>query len=247
MIVNLGNNKKFKIPQTASDILFQQFVDATAMEQALLKDEEFGYDTLIDVLTCYFPDEDLSLVEYDSVTPIGSKFLIPGDDFTTVTLYNHIVAVINSYSIDSIKQFSITHKGELFFIAAQEEIFPTRKLTVGESLTMLELSRRVQKLVDKKGDADGNYEFSLGLEEIAILARKKGEMLPVKTKDRTDFIKQRAEFFADCPLSEILKVRFFFTHFYRKLIKTLDTNHSGNALSFQRQVPKRNVKRKRKR
>jgi hypothetical protein len=247
MIVNLGNNKRFKVPQTASDITFQQFVDATAMEQALLKDEEFGYHNLIDILSCYFPDEDLSLVEYDDITPIGSKFLIPGDEFTTVTLYNHVVAVINSYSIDAIKQFSITHKGELFFIAAQEEIFPTRKLTVGESLTMLELSRRVQKLVDKKGDADGNYEFSLGLEEIAILARKKGEMLPIKSKDRTDFIRKRAEVFSDCPLSEILKIRFFFTHFYRKYVKILDTNHSGKGLSFQCRVPKKRERQKRKR
>lgn len=246
MVIQLDNGSKFTVPSTVKDILFQRFVDATTLEQALLKEEIFGYDTLIDILDCYFPDQDLINVEYDDVTKLGAKFLIPGDPFTTVTLYNHVVAVINHFKTN-IKDWSIKHKGQTFYIASRKELYPSNKLTVGESLTMLELSRRIKKLIDRKGDADGNYEFSLGLEEIAILARKQGEMLPINPSDRLEFIKNRAEFFKDCPLSEILKVRFFFIHTSRVYMKTLDIKAFGKEWSSQPPEQKKKGKPKRKR
>lgn len=247
MILTLDNGTKLTVPMTAEDIKFSEFVDGTTLEQELLKEEQFGYESLPEILTCYFPESVVASLDYDDITPLEAQMLVPGSELTTATLYNHIVAVVNSYELKTVKEFAITHKGEKFFIASLEELVPTRKLTVGESLTMLELSKRVTKLKEKKGDPNGNYEFSLGLEEIAILARKKGERLPITQKERQEFISKRAEFFKDCPLSEVLKVRFFFIHFFRKSLKIRETKLFGNVLSSQRHPPKRKEKRKRKR
>lgn len=251
---NLDNNISIELPEHARELKFRQFIDMKATEQAFYADDTFGYaaipvilasalgDLVVNMLDIYIP------ASSDNMRKIEPKFLSIDDEFDTLSVYCHLLYVIESYKPDSSDNIIEWH-GEKFYLLASDIIKGEGKIKVGPAIVALELSKHFQGLIDKKGDSEGNYAFSLGLLELATLARKENEMLPLNMNERDKWLAERGKLFEEIPLSEILKVRFFFLRTLRGYIKTLDIQLSGryhNSILVQ-QPKKWKPKLKRKR
>jgi hypothetical protein len=192
--------------------------------------EDLSREHLIEAIS-YIVGEGASEIPFDIKNDDVSKlinqgYLIDlGEEISTLRLYAHIITVINTYKVDKEpidKTFKLEWEGENYYIepdAIQREI-EQKTLTNGEVLTILELNRIASKKIQAKGDLDGNIEFNLGLEEVAILLRKEGEQLPMKRRDRITFIDKRKKLFEKIPLDIALNIGFFLMFIMEKSVKT---------------------------
>lgn len=153
-----------------------------------------------------------------------------GDKLTLIRLYAHCLNVINSFVPDKIPEtFRFTHKKKHFVIDAK----PTARMlsgmafTAGESIEVLEYMKRAQDVVKKSPMQEGNIDFTLGLTELAILVRQKGERLPMERPRLEKFIELRRELFKSVPLDVVLSIRFFFLNILLNLGTIPTTNPFG--------------------
>jgi len=228
----LDNGKTCELPTVASELRFRQFIDMKAVEQAYFADQTFGYRALPMILEPIIGAEALNELEMyepasgETPRPIQPEFLTIDMEFDTLSVYNHIYAVIESYRPESADNV-IEYAGERYLLDSTDILKGTGKVKVGAAIVAMELGKHFQKLIDIKGDMEGNFAFSLGLLEIAVLARREGEVLPINVSERDKWLEERGRLFEDLPLSEVLKVRFFFRRTLRGYIKTRDTLLSG--------------------
>lgn len=175
---------------------------------------------------------------------IGMKFLqgkckIKGrtlkPELSVMRMYVHVCNMIDYWQPKTVAAtYKIKWKGEWYHINPQEAInaLTGRVYTAGEAITVLELQKKTQAMIDNHGDKQGNLAFSLGLQEFAILMRKKDEPLPVNRRERIRFIDKRVKLFNDLPYSVVLKARFFLLRILTAYVKTQLTN------SFLKDRPK---------
>ena len=220
----------------------------------LIIDDNTATEHLIEAVS-YLVEGDVDLLDFslpgDKLDELidGGYIIKPGDDISTLRVYAHIITLINAYHEDKDKavdkDFSLEWKGETYYIQSEAISKQLQNVTMtnGEVLTILELNRLADRKLQKYGDLDGNIEFNMGLEEVAILLRKKDERLPVNRRKRIRFIDERKKVFEDIPLTTALGISFFLA---RTLIKSVQT-HVTN--SFSKGPPKsvRNKKKKGKR
>lgn len=137
----------------------------------------------------------------------------PGDELTLIRLYAHALNVINSFVPDKIPEtFKFKHKGKSFEIESKPaaRMLTGMAFTAGEAIEVLEYMKRAQEALKKNPSQEGNIDFALGLTEIAILVRQKGERLPAERPRLEKFIALRREFFKSLSLDVVLSMRFFF-------------------------------------
>ena len=161
---------------------------------------------------------DLSLLPFviDETKTPSKDFIFDletvGQEVSILSIYTHLVNVIESYSVDLPHEGKVmTINGESYFFSAGDfNSLSDISFTVGESVTALAFRSELSK--NKMKGYDGNIDFSLSLREVAILCRKKDEVLPYKVKEMSSWIDNRVKLFRDnkITLGDVLKIRFFF-------------------------------------
>jgi hypothetical protein len=144
----------------------------------------------------------------------------PGDELTLIRLYAHVLNVINSFVPDKIPEtFKFKHKGKSFEIESKPaaRMLTGMAFTAGEAIEVLEYMKRAQEALKKNPSQEGNIDFTLGLTEIAILVRQKGERLPAERPRLEKFIVLRRELFKSLSLDVVLSIRFFFSQYITEL------------------------------
>lgn len=151
--------------------------------------------------------------------------IIPGDELSMARLYAHFVNMVESYEaepevIDG--NFFLKWKGEKYYIEPDRanRLLDQKAYTNGEVLESLEFNRKTAEAIKQKGDPQGNLAFTVTLQQMAILLRKEGEVLPMHEGKRKAFIESRAKLFAELPFDVVIKVRFFLIGTYVEYLKT---------------------------
>lgn len=243
-IVGIGN---IEIPYNASEVSFRDNTKFRDAEQVYFdrtpKEDRNNKDQVIDCLLPIFGD----VIKQDKI-PLhkdgddlklmvdNGYFLNIGDELSLSRLYAHYVTVINSYKpIDfipekgkKITEYSFKYKNRTFHIGA-DRLEQFLGFQNGESIEVHHLRASFAKMAkankDNKGNQGSNIDFSLGVQQVAILARKKGEKLPFNSVERREFILKRAKFFEELPMDVVLNIRGFFLHIMKPYAKEAYTNY----------------------
>ena len=161
----------------------------------------------------------------------------PQDPISTLRVYAHLITILNAYEPSkAVHQgnYAVDINGNLYEI----ESYQNQSLTNGEVLTLLEFERLADLRIQERG-GDANIDFNLGLEQLAVLLRLKGEGLPINRKDRIKFIDNRKSIFAKLPMNVIFDIRFFLISILVRSIMTGPTSTSSKAKNQSRQQQKK--------
>ena len=102
-------------------------------------------------------------------------------------------------------------------------------VSTGEAIEVLEFRRIAEKNLEEKKFALGSMDFTLGLRELAILVRKKGEALPWNRKELESFLNDRMQTFRTVTAGEVLTLRFFLINSYLIWLQNQTINSSGTV------------------
>jgi len=98
----------------------------------------------------------------------------------------------------------------------------------GEMIEVLEYQRLAKNAKDEKKFSFGALDFNFGLQQLAVMMRKKGEALPWNRSELEIFVSQRKELFSKkVTCEDVHKLRFFLTSSFRTWNKTQGINSSG--------------------
>ena len=208
-----ASQPKVELDEDGNEILIEEENEYLAeLEQ---KQATFQHMVEICGLACQGPIDKvlLAMPEDNAVDLFAEKFTFgPGDEVSLIRIYCHLVNMIEAYQPRKIKSdFSFVWQGNEYCIDPNEAYNALTGIsyTIGEAITALEFQRITHTLIDRKGDPEGNLAFTLGLKEFALLMRPKGHRLPVRKKDRTEYIGSQVKKFKYLPCSVVLDVRFF--------------------------------------
>lgn len=224
------------IPMTVEEMTYSQFLDMKAAEKNHSGDFR---NVIIESIIPYLKDPNDA---YDM--PFGEdkedaqyRPLVVGDDITATGLYLHLLYLIETYKgrvKDKDLIYEFEHKGEKYQVNERGiKALSGMAFTVGEVVEVLQYQKLytdMQRQFEKQNemqtgqtgifDLDCAMEFKLGLQEIAVLARKKDEKLPVIKREKDAFIVERMQVFQDLPMSIVLDIRFFLLSGLKKLAAT---------------------------
>lgn len=197
----------------------QEFFDAPEEEKpsALVELVRNTYDVPVDDLPFGSPDKDYT-------------FLKLGEEVSIMALYHHYVNVINTFNPDIKNTYNVEYKGERYELDPMGimKSLEGAAYTAGEVITVCEYQRVLSKKTDNL-DEDAAINLKLGLVEMAVLLRKKGEKLPTRQSERDHFISTRAKHFADMGMDKVLSVRFFLLDILKAYVRTKGINTSGKG------------------
>lgn len=205
-----GKEYRFDIPFSSSDVTFSNFLDFRAADQRYLtSDGDSVFERMIECIgTVASGDWDMLPVYLEGDESIQKNYTIEiGIELSIVRVYSHLRTIM-SEDDDNDKisnDTKILYKGDEYIV----HTYFNSSMTAGEFIETLELERTVGPSI-QKGDPDGILEFQLGLRQMAILLRKPGEKLPSRKGDRDKWIKDRAKYLEELPLSVVVQVRHFF-------------------------------------
>lgn len=94
-------------------------------------------------------------------------------------------------------------------------------ITVQEAVEVLELRRKAAALVEKKREVRKNIRWELFHRQMAIMALREGEELPVDDLEFEKFVSERAAHFIGIDAETALKVDFFLAGAFDLLSRTL--------------------------
>ena len=268
LLSNNGNESWWEIPMNCSEITFEQFIDFTYYEQRYFKastktkveDEiaENNYDDLDKSIEHLYKAvgfvvkgelDDLIFQKGESVSNlIDAKWTLTleslGEELTLLKLYAHIINLLSSYkAVLNPPDFELEWSGNKYVINKEEAVRSLLNvpLTAGEMITTLELQKKTLKMVEKKGDPEGNLAFNLGLQEFAVLMRRPKERLPSNRRKRITFIDRRVKIFRKLPMDVVLNVRFFLV---RSMVDYMKTQLTSSSSTLQKSLerPPQNVR-----
>jgi len=234
------------VPLSIDELTFETVIDFKAARERYLKEsvlpeleegEEHSYTTLVGSLekvlahklnaiklVCSGPIHILPWSLEGDGDLIGENFQLNlGDELSLDRLYAHIVNMIELYEPTVVPaDFSIVHHGVKYTIDPREAFNTLMGVsyTAGEALTILELRRQAYKVIDEKGDLDGNLAFNLGIREVCLLLREPGVEVPAFKAERNAFIDAHAPKFRDLSYDIVLNIRFFFLFTIQKYART---------------------------
>ena len=156
-----------------------------------------------------------------------------GDDLSVMRLYAHLNTIINTFKPETLKDkvFKLVVGSEEYQLDQLKaaKFLTLEGVSTGEAIEVLEFRRIAEKNLEEKKFALGSMDFTLGLRELAILVRKKGEALPWNRKDLEAFLNSRMEIFRGVTAGEVLTLRFFLINSYLIWLQNQTTNSSGTA------------------
>jgi hypothetical protein len=252
--------KELFIPADCSEIKFSQYIEMSKREQKFFECNKAAGDDVLEradinveyVMECVSAIcGDVGDMVYNDGADVeqmvnrGYNALLPsnmGQELTVARLYAHIVTLISSYEPKQLPLDMVFEWGGSTYTINKDEAARSLlniPLTAGEVVVTLELQKKTAKMVQKKGDVDGNFAFNLGIQEFAVLVRKLGERLPSNRRERISFIDKRSRLFATLPMDIVLDVRFFLLRTLKDYIKTRLTSFSS---TLQKGLGKQNRK-----
>lgn len=251
-----GPYRPIEIPYNLKGFTFENFCDFKTEESKFFdaterEEPEEAIAHMKTAVSIFFKgagleDLPISLPGEDIDQKIKDRYLIaPGDKISLFSLYPHLITVINQFIPEQIPtEIKINLAGDTYTITNRIalEAMLSRPVTTGEALEVLEYRNRAGQQESLRPIDGGNIDFNLGLTEMAILLRKKGERLPANKAERDRFIERRKKLFRAIPLEEVLATRFFFIQLFLRYGKTPIINFFGKV----HQVPMRRPKRTRK-
>ena len=242
MIAQLSTGATINLPLTAHEIPWEAFCDFKDEEQEYFKAQEKGdnYEAIVSITTAlsyvygtWVMDLPFSLDE-----PLEDLFLSGftvtlGDDLSVMRLYAHLNTIINTFKPETLKDkvFKLHVGGEEYQLDQLKaaKFLTLEGVSTGEAIEVLEFRRIAEKNLEEKKFALGSMDFTLGLRELAILVRKKGEPLPWNRKELESFLNDRMQTFRTVTAGEVLTLRFFLINSYLIWLQNQTTNSSGTA------------------
>lgn len=218
-ILQTKTKEEIRLPESCDEIKLSQFIDYNVYKTHWVKAvEEDGFFSLkafefmTKLLSKWFEEDetDLSSLEVDfSKTNALSVF----------SIIKHIDKVIESLKPKNVSLDNawFNHNDEIFYLSGTESFTFLESqanrplLTFGEVIEIMEYKRLIDLEIKKEDslEAEANHTFTEALRSVAILARKKGEVLPsVRTEN---WIVDRIKYFKDISLQAYSDVSFFLT------------------------------------
>jgi hypothetical protein len=249
MIAQLSTGATINLPLTAHEIPWEAFCDFKDQEQEYFKaiENENGFSELITsnqamiaitkALEYVFGDWIITLpfaLEEPSDDLFLNGFTVTlGDDLSVMRLYAHLNTVINTFKPETLKDkvFKLVIGGEEYQLDQLKaaKFLTLEGVSTGEAIEVLEFRRIAEKNLEEKKFALGSMDFTLGLRELAILVRKKGESLPWNRKELESFLNDRMQTFRTVTAGEVLTLRFFLINSYLLWLQSQITNSSGTV------------------
>ncbi len=229
-----------EVPTHPGQITYSRYLDFKKEEEAYMQmNLEDQDDQAAEYLAAAVTNivGDCSALQYiilgdDIGQMIKDGYMLPmGEEISTTRLYVHIISMISQYDelltsgtniVDG--SYKVDFEGETYYIDPMmvERHFGSQKgYTTGEVVEIKSLERELRLVKESQKDLDGGMEFGLSLKAMAILLRRKGELLPLKFREREAFLTKRAELFAGLPMDVVLGTRFFFRLIIHRYLKTL--------------------------
>jgi hypothetical protein len=185
--------------------------------------------------------EALSFVTEGDISNI--PFMLPEDDLEAGTLpplqegisllrmFFFAESVLMAYSPEDRKQellaedYAYTHKGKKRVLTQKRatRAIAKRGMTTMEVIETNALYHTLNQLLKVKSDKYGERHFEADLKMLAILLRPEGEALPLRMKERNEYIEQNARELSDVPNYVIKDVSFFLTRTCKALEVSVST------------------------
>lgn len=263
-LIELDSGKRLQIPLTLHEITFGQFCDFRTYEGKYLESVKVEQEASEEGSSVKDPARSLSLLTkalsfifgpaiYDLPVSSGNSFSEAVDsgryfkpfqsiddyDLTLFGCYSHLFTLIQGYKTDHDKpNFTVEVRGQKYELDRKRagRILLGYGLTTGETIEILEYQRRAAKLAEDNPSEEGNIDFNLGINEVAILLRKKGEQLPASESEMKEWLKERRQVFKEVPLATVLDLRFFLLHSLTYYVKTRGFSSFGKGSPKPSQV-----------
>jgi hypothetical protein len=217
------------IPMHVDEIKYSEFLNFKMYEEEFFNaPAEEKPAALVDLVKNIY-EVDVTDLPFGSPEEDYSEYFINlGDDLTVMRLYHHYINLINTFNPDIKNTYEIKYKGQKFYLDAMGimKSLEGAAYTAGEVITVCEYQRVLSKKTDSIDDSAA-MSMKLGLIEMAVLLRKKGEKLPSRQSERETFISNRAKFFSELSMDKVLAVRFFLLDILKAYVRTTDISSSG--------------------
>lgn len=242
MIAQLSTGATINLPLTAHEIQWEAFCDFKDQEQEYFTAQETE-DSQAAILSitralAYVYGEWIWDLPFSLDEPLEELFLkgftvTLGDDLSVMRLYAHLNTIINTFKPEMLKDkvFKLVVGGEEYQLDQLKaaKFLTLEGVSTGEAIEVLEFRRIAEKNLEEKKFALGSMDFTLGLRELAILVRKKGEVLPWNRKELEVFLNDRMQTFRTVTAGEVLTLRFFLINSYLIWLQNRTINSSGTA------------------
>lgn len=242
MIAQLSTGAKINLPLTAHEVNWESFCDFKDQEQEYFKAQE-DEDSQVAIVSitralAYVYGEWIWDLPFSLDEPIDKLFLggftvTLGEDLSIMRLYAHLNTIINTFKPETLKDkvFKLVIGGEEYQLDQLKaaKFLTLEGVSTGEAIEVLEFRRIAEKNLEEKKFALGSMDFTLGLRELAILVRKKGEALPWNRKELESFLTERMQTFRTVTAGEVLTLRFFLINSYLLWLQNQTINSSGTA------------------
>ncbi len=237
----------FYLPYDAGEIKYSQYIDYITLKKKYfsldedtnelsLNNEEESIPYLIEAIQVIcgkgeywegIPVSEPS--DLDIMDDVEYFFDYEREDLTIYKLYTHINNILTSPDIPEVDNtYGIKYKNEEYYLNYNEVVGTflgaDMKYSTGEVLTILEAQRLGNQAIERHGDPEGSIEFTVSLNEMAVLLRKKGEVLPSSKQDRDKFINTRSVLFSDLPMDVVFICKSFFFAILTDYLKQMHTN-----------------------
>jgi len=129
-------------------------------------------------------------------------------------------------------QFSFKHKGDRYFVGQSDfnSLYNSGKVTVGEIMAINDIRAAGKRAMEDINDDNGALSFEISIREVAILARLKGEKLPLSRNDYDRFVNERMKVFEDIPMDIYFNLCFFLTLItIKSLVENLTNTFLGQT------------------
>jgi len=242
MIAQLSTGATINLPLTAHEVNWEAFCDFKDEEQEYFKaqEDEDSQAAIVSITRAlaYVYGEWIWDLPFTLDEPIDKLFLDSftvtlGDDLSIMRLYAHLNTIINTFKPDTLKDkvFKLVIGGEEYQLDQLKaaKFLTLEGVSTGEAIEVLEFRRIAEKNLEEKKFALGSMDFTLGLRELAILVRKKGEALPWNRKELEAFLNDRMQTFRTVTAGEVLTLRFFLINSYLLWLQNQITNSSGTV------------------
>ena len=277
MIATLTTEKgeiEVNIPFSLAEILWFDWCDFRDFEQRFLEysrtDEELTdaqvRDQVVELtlglaglLGDWVKDLRYSLPGFNIPKMIDQGYYLAfNTEVTIVGLYAHLLTLFKVYKPDeetTKKTFFIEVDGQQYGTNWQQA---AKYLTMdasgtGEMIEVLEYQRIARNAKEQKKFSFGTLDYNFGLEQLAVMMRKKGEELPWNRSELDKFVSERKALFSKhVTCEDVHKLRFFLINSFIAWSKTKGTGSFGTPTNsgqpgIIRKLTNRKSKKRRKR
>lgn len=240
-----GTQYEYTFPATAYEMSYAVYIDIKKAEEAYFKanqdQDDLGASNRMIEVVALGVSGDLTVLPFELEGDDLSHFESiesPLAGISIVRLYKHLVDIVNDFDakVDITEPLEITYKGDEYQISQQAVVkwmvsgISTKGFTIGEIVEAAAIDHYMTSAIKKDGDPEGSIEYERELRVMAVLLRKPGEELPSFKVARMKFVEERAIYFQDMMMSDVLRVRFFLSSIYEKLRQVLTSEVYSEAI-----------------